>query len=111
MENEKTLKVMQEEREAFVLCLTLGTLEAMRCGSWPLESGIWTLAVPSFWEPLEDGTISEEIMDILKTCDELSALESLGEKKYAYELIEKMISLIHLRLASLHDKQWRACWD
>ena len=34
------LEVAAADREAFVLCLALGTLEAMRGGSWPLEAGI-----------------------------------------------------------------------
>ena len=48
MIDDETHLLEVSEREALVLCLTLGTLEAMRGGLWPLEAGIWTLGRPIF---------------------------------------------------------------
>jgi hypothetical protein len=48
------LGIAQADQEAFVLCLALGTLEAMRREDWPLDAGIWTLARPIFWQPLTE---------------------------------------------------------
>ena len=46
-------EVPEADLDGFTTTLVLGTIEAMRSGSWPLEAGIWTLGRPAFREPLE----------------------------------------------------------
>ena len=111
--SEKTmnLEIASTSCDAFVMCLALGTLEAMRSGTWPLEAGIWTLGRPVFWEPLKRAGVSEEILDILQTADELAALEKLGGRAAAEAVLDRMLETIRRHLDALPDKNWRAGWS
>lgn len=67
-EESHTLLVAASDREAFALCLALGTLEAVRSGDWPTEAGIWTIARPVFREPLETEGIPEDVLRGIPWC-------------------------------------------
>jgi len=95
-------------REAFVLCLTLGTLEAMRGGLWPLEAGIWTLGRPIFWEPLAD--VDHVAVKVLQSADELSAIAELCGQPAAEAELDRMIAVVRSRLVALPEKSWYAYW-
>lgn len=108
MDDEIFLAVGKADREAFVLCLTLGTLEAMRRGEWPLEAGIWTLGRPVFWESLAE--VDEQVVEVLQSADELSALAEVVGHPAAEEALDHMIAVIRARLSSLPEKSWYARW-
>ena len=103
------LTVAQEDREAFVLCLALGTLEAMRGRAWPLEAGIWTLGRPAFWEPLAE--VDDAILKVFQTADELQALAMLVDDSAAGAQLDRMIAVVRARLAALPEKSWYARWS
>jgi len=93
-----------------MLCLALGTLEAMRSGAWPLAAGIWTLGRPAFWEPLKRAGIADEVIDIFQTADELDALGKLSGRAAADALLERMTGVIRRHLEALPEKSCRVWW-
>ena len=103
------LKVAQADREAFALCLALGTLEAMRQGGWPLEAGIWTLGRPVFWEPLVE--VDDTTLEVFQSADELSALAKLCGYPVAEAALDRMIAVVRTRLSALPKKSWYARWS
>jgi hypothetical protein len=70
------LEIAKADREAFALCLALGTLTAMRAGIWPLEAGIWTLGRPIFWESLTE--MDDTILAVFQSADELNVLAEIA---------------------------------
>jgi hypothetical protein len=107
-EKSLNLEVASTDRDALVLCLALGTLEAMRSGVWPLEAGVWTLGRPAFWEPLKRAGIPEEVVNIFQAADELDALEQLSGRAAAENLLDRMSGIIRSHLEALPKKGWRA---
>ena len=103
------LEVGKSDREAFVLCLALGTLEAMRRGYWPLTAGIWTLGRRIFWEALVD--IDDEVLAVFQSADEMSALAKLAGYPAAEAELDHMIAVIRARLSVLPEKSWYARWS
>lgn len=103
------LEVGKADREAFVLCLALGTLETMRRGDWPLDAGIWTLGRPVFWESLVD--VDDKVVEVFQSADELSALAKLVGGPAAEEALDHMIAVVKARLSSLPEKSWYARWS
>jgi hypothetical protein len=109
-ENYEQLLVSSETFEPFVLCLALGTLEAIKSGAWSAEAGIWTVGRPNFLNELEKMRVSEETLNILTEFDELKALEEfVGELDFDDKLsaIERNIKR---RLADFSESFWRAKW-
>ena len=102
------LEIGNGDREAFVLCLALGALEAMRSGLWPLKSGIWTLARPIFWESLVE--IDADVVTVLQSADELSTIAKLAGSPAAQAELDWMIAVIKARLSALPEKSWYAWW-
>ncbi|MCI0704078.1 MAG: hypothetical protein L0241_23715 [Planctomycetia bacterium] len=105
------LEVAASDLEAFALCLALGTLEAIRCGTWPAEAGIWTLARPNFSARLEQTGVPSEVLAIFRGADELSALEQLPGREEVEVQISKWIAILHSRLAALPEQSWHARWS
>ena len=103
------LEIGKADREAFALCLALGTLEAMRNGDWPLEAGIWTLGRPVFWESLTG--VDNKVVEVFQSADELSALAKLAGYPAAEEALDHMIAVVRARLSSLTEKSWYARWS
>jgi hypothetical protein len=96
--------------EAFVACLALGTLEAMRSGSWPSRAGTWTLARPAFWQTLESAGLPKSLLDVIQSADELSALEALSGPPAVDVELDKMIEAVRASLAKTASSMWRATW-
>jgi hypothetical protein len=110
MEDEiHSLEFPATDQEAVVLCLALGTLEAIRGGNWPLEAGIWSLGRPAFWRPLAE--LYPQTAIILQEADELSALAKLASHATAETAINDMILAIRARLSALPEKCWNARWS
>ena len=107
--DDKTYLLKINDREALVLCLALGTLEAMRGGNWPLDAGIWTLGRPIFWESLTD--VDTAVVKVLQSADELSALAELCGYSAAEAELDRMIAIVRARLSALPEKSWYARWS
>ena len=108
-ENYEKLLVVSETFEPFVLCLALGTLEAIKSEIWLPEAGIWTVGRPNFLDQLEKMQVSEETMNILVEFDELAALESLDKADFDRELA-KIEETIKTRLRDFSENYWQAKW-
>ena len=109
-ENYESLLVNSATFEPFVLCLALGTLEAMKSGVWTSEAGIWTIGRPNFLDKLEELKVSDETMTVLVQFDELSALEKLVENDDFYAELLKIEQTIKKRLADFSKDFWNAKW-
>ncbi|MGV3608843.1 MAG: hypothetical protein ACO1RA_20735 [Planctomycetaceae bacterium] len=96
--------------EALTLCLALGTLSAIRSGSWPAEAGIWTLARPGFIKPLKDAGLPDEILAIFRTSDELQAIQELTTIASCEAQLDSWIAMFQSRLATLPEKSWQLAW-
>lgn len=110
-ENYEQLFVADETFEPFVLCLALGTLEAIRSGIWSAEAGIWTIGRPDFLEKLDELKVSEETINILVQFDELSALEKFSGREDLERELEKIEVSIKKRLRDFPEKYWNARWS
>ena len=105
-----TLVIPTAERESFVLCLALGTLEAILADNWSAEAGTWTLARPAFIAPLQQSGIPTDVLDVLSSADELSAIEKFVGKEAVKGRVTEMIAVIRNRLAALPERSWSARW-
>ena len=111
MDDETHFLEIATDREAFVLCLMLGTLDAMRSGAWPLEAAIWTLSRPAFMQSLKRGGVAAEVAAELEDADELESLANLCGRPAADARLDRMIAAVRARLAALHDHAWHARWS
>jgi hypothetical protein len=105
------LEVAAADREAFVLCLALGTLEAIRAGNWPLEAGVWTLGRPAFLHPLSSGALEPAVLAELQAVDELQAMAGLVGHVAVEEKLNFIIAVVRSRLSVLKDRSWYARWS
>ena len=108
--NYEQLSVSSETFEPFVLCLALGTLEAIKSKVWSSESGIWTIGRPNFLDKLEELKVSAETLDVLVQFDELNSLEKLVESDAFYEELLKIDHTIKKRLEDFSKDFWNAKW-
>ena len=109
-ENYEQLSVSVETFEPFVLCLALGTLEAIKSEIWSSEAGIWTIGRPNFLDELEKMNVSEETVNIFAQFDEISTLEELNKEVFEEEL-QKIEQKIKQRLENFSGKYWNAKWS
>ena len=109
-EKYEQLSVSVETFEPFVLCLALGTIEAIKSEVWSAESGIWTLGRPNFLDKLEEMQISEDTINILVQFDELNTLKKLVEKDIFENEIVKIEEAIKKRLKDFSATYWNAKW-
>jgi hypothetical protein len=110
-EKYEQLYVSSATVEPFVLCLALGTLEAMKAAVWSSEAGIWTVGRPDFLDKLEELKISEETINVLVQFDELNALEKFsGREDFERELL-KIERSIKKRLEDFSENFWNARWE
>jgi hypothetical protein len=105
------LFVSSETFEPFVLCLALGTLEAMKSKVWSAEAGVWTIGRPNFVDKLEELKVSEETINALVQFDELSALEKLVERDDFNKELMKIEHIIKKRLGDFSETFWNAKWS
>lgn len=110
-ENYEQLLVSSKTFEPFVLCLALGTLEAMKSGIWSSEAGIWTIGRPNFLAKLEELKVSEETINILVEFDELNALEKFVNRDDFNRNLVKIEQNIKKRLEDFSENFWNAKWS
>ena len=93
------MQVSKDVLPAFLACLGIGTLHAIRMGAVPAEAGTWTLASPRFLSPIQDRSMApKEVIEVCRVCDELGAIQKLlgpGEFDNAVaELIERLRAVL-----------------
>ena len=104
-----SFEVSDDQLDAFLATVILGTLQAMRSGVWSLDAGIWTLGRPIFRAPLEKSRACADLVEILQQADELSALEAMSGRSVAEAEIDKMIANVQRVLAKNSEQFWRVC--
>lgn len=109
-DNYEQLLVKSETFEPFVLCLALGTLEAIKSEIWSSEAGIWTIGRPNFLNELEKMNVSEETLNILVQFDELNALKELDSAAFEHEIL-KIEEIIKQHLKNFSENFWYAKWS
>jgi len=98
-------KNLQEVAASFVI----GVLHLIRIGAFPPVVGIWTMSTRGFWSPLVDNKIlSDELIDVLRNCDELSALQKLNPDHFESE-ITKLIERIE-KDVQYRNPHWDMDW-
>src|SRR5687768_9151815 len=105
------LKLPDDDLTSFVGCFTLGMLHAIRTGTIPAETGIWTLGRPRMWELLAHReAIPPDLVDVLQTCDELTAILKLPPGTFDAEL-DALIGRVEAILAGVPDHRWEVTWE
>ena len=104
------LEVARSDREAFVLCLALGTLEGhawQGFGPWRLASG--------HWDARCSGTHSLTLMIQSLRCfsPQMNWMHwpNLGGHTAAEAALDRMIDVIRARLSASPNKSWYARWS
>ena len=110
------LNVATDTIESFVICLALGTLQAIRQGTFHPDVGIWTIGRPNFWSLLEEKKlVSPEVLTVLQTGDEISAIEALGgSEEQMTAMIDRLITELETALNNLttvREQSWYAHWN
>ena len=94
----------EENIEFYVAIMALGLLQSIKTKAVSSDIGIWSLGRPRFWKILKkDKLISEELLSVVQTLDELNALEELSlnlDKE-----IDKLIDRINICLLKVNDKK------
>lgn len=104
------LHVLNDDLSSVLACLGIGLLWTIRQGVIPPESGIWTLARPQTWVPLQDvELVPQEIIDVFQACDELSAIKKLVPDHYE-EAIDEFIQRLAAVMAPVGTIGWQLSW-
>jgi len=107
----KELRIGENSLDAFLACLGIGTLFAIKEGALPAEAGIWSLAVPRVWKPLESNLmVSREMIEVFRTFDELSALQQLSPNEFPDE-VSKLIDTLLTELRKVQNPIWQIEWS
>jgi hypothetical protein len=110
-DNQIKLQIEPDGLESLIICLALGTLKAIQSNALTEDAGIWCLARPKFWQPLKKrGLISSEIVEILQSADELSAIRELCGREKCQVVIAEAIAKLETRLQQLEEPHWNAIW-
>ena len=105
------LLIPEESLAAFLACLGIGTLQAIRTGALRPEAGTWTLGPPRVWGPLVSrSAVPREIIEVFQTCDELAAMRQLLPETFDAE-VGKLIERLERQLARIEDPVWTISWD
>ena len=103
--------VRKDDRIAFLACLALGTLYAIRQGVLPAEAGIWTLGRPQVRAPLEhEPGVPAGLIEVLSTSDELDAIKTALPHEFE-AIMDKLIARLETVLASTGQPYWLAGWS
>jgi hypothetical protein len=98
--------IPDEHVDTFLAYIGIGVLSAIQRKTVPATVGIWSLAVPKVTQPLiEHGNVSEEIITVFKTADELSALEKLAPDLFE-DVLTQLINQLETVLRSSTDPTW-----
>jgi hypothetical protein len=111
IERSYTLAVASADREAFALCLALGTLEAIRSGSWPINAGASTIARREFVDPLVEAGVPDEILYHFRNADALLAFGVLLGAPGVERRLNDAVAALKARLATLSRPSWDARWE
>lgn len=91
----KTLKLETNiaNGEFYISSLAIGILEGMKSGTVPFEEGIWSLGRPVFWNRFDNTNwLSDDLLDCIKTFDEIDAMKSTSSREFALKMIEELLT-------------------
>ena len=95
-----------ETASTFFTFLADGLLTAIQKGVVPVETGIWTLGRPKFWEVLENyPAISPALIEILQQVDEGDALNLLNPVAFE-KLVARQINILEAELEKSGTPAW-----
>ena len=79
--------------EFYISSLAIGILEGMKFGTVPFEVGIWSLGRPVFWKSFDKiDLLSDNLLNCLKTFDEIDAMKSASSRESALKMIEELLT-------------------
>lgn len=104
------LQVSDADREAFVLCVVLGTLEAIRAGDWHPDAAIWTFGRPAFKSFLADASLPANVKAVFEVADELGAIREISGTEEYERCLANCIETVRARLRELPSQSWEARW-
>ena len=100
------IDIPDEQVASFFSLMSLGVLCAIQGGQSTPSAGTWTIGLPKIWMPLADNpAVPHQLIDVLQTGDELSALKSLAPESFDGE-IQKLIGMLQEVLVSQPDPSW-----
>nr|WP_317200466.1 hypothetical protein [uncultured Psychrobacter sp.] len=94
----KTLKLETKltNGEFYISSLAIGILEGMKSGTVPFKEGIWSLGRPAFWNSFDNAnSLSDDLLNCIKTFDEIDAIKSASSQESALKVIEKLLTSLH----------------
>ncbi len=105
------LDIEEKDFPAFLACLGIGTLYAIRSGVLPTEAGIWSLAAPIVHAPQSVTTcLPTKIVEVYKTCDELSTIQELLPDLLHQE-VTKLMEQLEVEVSRIQEPVWRFWLD
>jgi hypothetical protein len=100
------IHIPDDDVAAFFAYLGIGVLHAIGSSTVPPKTGIWTVGQPKVWGALiNHGDVPQEIIDVFKTGDELSALQKLAPDQLNPTILE-LIGRLQVELAKIPDPTW-----
>lgn len=87
--------------EKALLLLTLGFLEALRCGAIDDDEAFYTIGIPKIFGPMKTYGISSRVADLVSQLDEFGALKSLGGEEAWGESIQATMDECKIVLATM----------
>lgn len=111
--DSKTVKLetLSNHIPTFVICLAIGTLQAILEDTISAEVGIWTLGRPRTWEFLaEEKLVSEEVISVLQTCDEISFIKEQSQERFE-NVVKELITQLKNELKKIEEPNWLFTWS
>lgn len=106
------LVISAEDTELLLVIIVYGVLKAIEGGFWNSDAGIWTIGRPKFWKPLiKNGLVSTDIVEIMQSADELSAIKLLCGKDQLVEVLHQQLEVLESKLKALQETSFDLVWD
>ena len=115
VEDKNTIKLQLGENTlaSMVCCTAIGLLEAIRAEKIPAEWGIWTLAMPKFWAPLEENNLlSPRLLKTIQTFDEIDLVVEHASGEIAEKMISRLLDVLYEELITYGlPTTWDLKWE
>jgi hypothetical protein len=115
IEDKNTVKLQLGENAlaSMICCTAIGLLEAIRAKKIPAEWGIWTLAMPKFWAPLEENDLlSPKLLQTIQTFDEIDFVVGHMDQAAAEEMISGLLDVLYSELKAYGlPTMWDLKWE
>lgn len=95
------MMIASEELSTFIAYLVVGVLVSIKDQAVSFGVGIWSLRRLVFFEPLKK-ILPKEIIEVLESCNELSALEEFSKKNYQ-DALDHILKVLTKYLKQMND--------